>query len=1220
MKSKFIYTTLMAGLLAAHSLIAGVVHRYSFTSDARDSVGGADGTLVGGASIANKSVVLDGASGYVNLPNDLVSNLNAMTIETWVTDNGSAGWARVWDFGTSVQGEDQSGTGVTYIFLSLPNGGGALMSDYRTAGAEQSLTVPRPPAGQPIHLVWTSDPVAKVGTLYVNGVSVGSVNNFTLTPAAVGSTFNDWLGRSQWNDPYFNGSIDEFRIYDSAISAVQVAIDSKLGPDSLYSDPGPIQTVAVSGTNAMVVGAIQKLSVTGAFASVSGVNLTTLATYSSDNTNVVAILDGSGKIGAISAGTATITATYGGVSGTLKVTVSAVPPKLLHRYSFTADATDSIAGADGTLQGGASIDGGQVVLDGTSGYVDLPNNMFTNLASVTFESWVTDNGSAGWARIYDFGNDGGGEDQSTGGTQYMFLSLPAGDGFLRGAYTVAGPGAPEQIVEWLGGRPDVGTQAHIVWTSDAITHTGRIFVNGTQVAVNNSVTITPADLGPTVNDWLGRSQFADPFFNGSFNEFRIYDSALSPLQIAIDTAAGPDNVVTDPGAISTLTLTASPSMTVGTIQHPSVIADFANVTGVNVANVATYTTDNPTVLSIDPDGTVHGVGPGTAKLTASYGGLSKDASITVVAKPTVLAHRYSFDTNANDSTGTANGTLVGTASVSGGKLVLDGSGTVSLPAGIIDNTYDALTIEAWAHVEVTPDGTPTHLFGFGDGNTKFVRLRTHSAGNNSILGLSGGSEVTAAQSGPIAGNVHIVSVFNPAAGYLEFYVNGRLANTNVTSTLLSAIRGTNDVNNIIGAHDDSTLPMYGSIDEFRIYNGALSPAQIRSSYAAGPSTVGFDAGAVQSVTVSVYGNFLNSTIQRPQVHATSASVANFDVTGVSGLSFASGNTNILAVLADGRVQATGVGTTTLTVTYQGKSSSTSVTTVPAQTSLKHRYSFTSDATDSISGANGELHGDASISGGELLLPNDPTVGRGSFLDLPGELLGGYQALTVEAWVNLDVNNVWARIADFGDYNTGGGGHTYFFLCPHTGGNTVRIAVNDGTGEDVFDNGFAGLDSVGPTHIAAVVDPQGAQTGTVYVNGVSIGSSTFTKPLSTIIDTHNFVGRSLYTGDGFLNGSITEFRVYYGALTADQIATNYTAGPDVVVPLVSAAPPTLTITISGGNAVLSWPDTATGFTLESVTALGGTWTTVPGTPSDSAGSFSQSVSLSAASNSFFRLRK
>ncbi|HTI70939.1 MAG TPA: LamG-like jellyroll fold domain-containing protein, partial [Candidatus Limnocylindria bacterium] len=433
MKRKSISLSLLAALAAALPAGADVIHRYSFTADASDSVGSASGTLLGGATIDNKAVVLNGTDGYVDLPNNIVSSLNALTLETWITDTGSAGWARVWDFGTSAGGEDVSGTGLTHIFLSLPNGGGALMSDYRSSSAEQSLTIPRPPADVPVHVVWTSDPVTKLGSLYLNGALAGTLNNLNITPAQVGNTFNDWLGRSQYNDPYFKGSIDEFRIYDNAISPLQVAVDAALGPDALFTDPGTLQTVTVNAAASMDVGSVQRATVTGKFANLDGVGLSTLATYTSDNPGIIAILDATGKLGAISPGTAIITATYGGVSGTKSITVKAVPPKLLHRYSFTADATDSVGSADGALAGNAAIQDGQVVLDGVDGYVDLPNDLIMNQNSITIESWVTDNGSGGWARIFDFGNSAGGEDQGTGGTQYVFLSWPAGDGFLRGA-------------------------------------------------------------------------------------------------------------------------------------------------------------------------------------------------------------------------------------------------------------------------------------------------------------------------------------------------------------------------------------------------------------------------------------------------------------------------------------------------------------------------------------------------------------------------------------------------------------------------------------------------------------------------------------------------------------------------------------------------------------------------------------------------------------------
>jgi alpha-L-arabinofuranosidase len=225
------------------------------------------------------------------------------------------------------------------------------------------------------------------------------------------------------------------------------------------------------------------------------------------------------------------------------VPASAQTGNLTHRYSFNGNANDLIGTANGVLQGGASLSSGALVLDGVSGYLSLPANIVTGYTAITLEAWVTDNGSAAWARIFDFGNNT---------TDYMFLSVPAGGGNLRGAYTTNGNGA-EQVLQWPGsGRPPVGQESHIVWTSDSTTHTGLLYVNGVPVGTNANMTLTPAALGPTVNNWLGRSQFgADPYFNGAFDEFRIWNVALSSNSVAQNYLLGPDQIAGGPVYIIT---------------------------------------------------------------------------------------------------------------------------------------------------------------------------------------------------------------------------------------------------------------------------------------------------------------------------------------------------------------------------------------------------------------------------------------------------------------------------------------------------------------------------------------------------------------------------------------------------------------------------------------------------------------------------------------------
>jgi hypothetical protein len=65
-------------------------------------------------------------------------------------------------------------------------------------------------------------------------------------------------------------------------------------------------------------------------------------------------------------------------------------------------------------------------------------------------------------------------------------------------------------------------------------------------------------------------------------------------------------------------------------------------------------------------------------------------------------------------------------------------------------------------------------------------------------------------------------------------------------------------------------------------------------------------------------------------------------------------------------------------------------------------------------------------------------------------------------------------------------------------------------------------------------------------------------------------------------------------------------------------PQLSIARSGTNVVLSWPANFSGFTLESSTSLGGTWSTAAGTTGIQNGEYRQ-TNLVTGSTWFFRLQ-
>jgi hypothetical protein len=84
---------------------------------------------------------------------------------------------------------------------------------------------------------------------------------------------------------------------------------------------------------------------------------------------------------------------------------------------------------------------------------------------------------------------------------------------------------------------------------DFLAGTSELFLNGQSIATGAAP--IPLDQINDVNVWLGKSQWNDPYFNGQFEEFRIYNGALSDQQITASYGAGPDALF---GAVPSLTV------------------------------------------------------------------------------------------------------------------------------------------------------------------------------------------------------------------------------------------------------------------------------------------------------------------------------------------------------------------------------------------------------------------------------------------------------------------------------------------------------------------------------------------------------------------------------------------------------------------------------------------------------------------------------------------
>ena len=171
------------------------------------------GSATFGEGLAGQGLVLNG-SGHATLPNGILSQLNEMTIASYVKLNSVAHWTRLWDFGT--------GTNV-YAFLSIHAGGiDAPRFAFKNGGSEQVINSN---AGSLTTGVWYHIAVTyknNVGILYINGVEVGRNANMTIKPSDLGETNQNYIGKAQYPDPLLNGTVDDFRIYNRALSPEEI--------------------------------------------------------------------------------------------------------------------------------------------------------------------------------------------------------------------------------------------------------------------------------------------------------------------------------------------------------------------------------------------------------------------------------------------------------------------------------------------------------------------------------------------------------------------------------------------------------------------------------------------------------------------------------------------------------------------------------------------------------------------------------------------------------------------------------------------------------------------------------------------------------------------------------------------------------------------------------------------------------------------------------------
>lgn len=520
---------------------SGLVAAYGFNegagSTAADASGnGLTGTLQGAtwtsAGRYGGALSFNGTNSLVTIASAAPLALgSAMTIEAWVRPAAAlSGWR------TIVQKE------VDTYFLHAsssgamrPAGGGTFNTTTSFATAPSAIA-----ANSWTHLAVTYD--GAMVRLYVNGALVASQAQTgampsTTTPLRIG-------GNAPYGE-FFQGLIDDVRIYNRALTAAEIQLDLAT-PVAPVAPPPPANVAptlsAVSDQLTLIGTAVGPLAFTVADADTALTSVT--VSVASDNATLFpagsAVLGGSGANRTLTAtpaagqsgvATLTLTANDGQATATEKVVVVVhAPPtrNLIAAYGFDEGsglvANDvSGFGHHGELRGATWSStgkfGGALNFNGTSAFVYVkPTAVLNPGGAMTLEAWVRPAATqSGWRTIVQKEVDN------------YFLHASS-SGALRPA--MGGTfGTTKTMVAGTSALP-VGAWSHLASTYDGAT--ARLYVNGVLVA---SKAQTGAIQASNNALRIGGNVPYGEFFRGLIDEVRLYNRALAVTEIQADMAA-----------------------------------------------------------------------------------------------------------------------------------------------------------------------------------------------------------------------------------------------------------------------------------------------------------------------------------------------------------------------------------------------------------------------------------------------------------------------------------------------------------------------------------------------------------------------------------------------------------------------------------------------------------------------------------------------------------
>ena len=498
----------------------GLVAAYNFNEGSGTTVSDSSGhgitgilqgaTWTSGGRYGN-ALSFNGSSSYVDLGNPaLLQITGSMTLSAWVkatsnpSDDGEivakSDSASGWQLKTSAD------TGPHTFGVRVAAGANVPSRRYGTTVRSLNAWY---------HVAGVYDAAARTLDIYVNGVWNNGVLTGTVPASQINSAVTVNIGRRSGGF-YFNGVIDDVRIYNRALGQTEIQAD--MGAPIGAPIPTPTPTATVTPTSTPTATATATATSTATATATVAPTLTPSATPAATATPTATP-------------TATATATVAPTltpSPTPTPTIGPVAAYNFNQGSGTTVTDASGHGVTGSIQGATWTSGGRygnaLSFNGSSSYVDLGNPALLQITgSMTLSAWVkaTTNPS----------DDGEIVAKSDSASGWQLKTSPDTGPHTFGVRVAAGANVPSRRYGTT--VRSLNAWYHVAGVYDAAARTLDIYVNGVW---NNGVltgTVPASQINSAVTVNIGRRS-GGFYFNGVIDDVRIYNRALSVPEIQAD--------------------------------------------------------------------------------------------------------------------------------------------------------------------------------------------------------------------------------------------------------------------------------------------------------------------------------------------------------------------------------------------------------------------------------------------------------------------------------------------------------------------------------------------------------------------------------------------------------------------------------------------------------------------------------------------------------------